>query len=175
MDNPAIDPTCLSSSLLYASLLLSSCIYVMCSAIIRVLTGCRNENKHADVVETLVLYSSTWLYLSMSLSILFICLYVPICSPSICLQSIYSVFLLYFSSQSMKQEDSLPPEAQRVVAVPDVVEVAALPGDLLLLACDGESSVPLFTLSLFFIPLPPFCSTIMVHLWHSCPRSSPFL
>ncbi|PHJ22055.1 protein phosphatase 2c domain-containing protein [Cystoisospora suis] len=42
-----------------------------------------------------------------------------------------------FGDFSMKQEDSLPPEAQRVVAVPDVVEVVALPGDILLLACDG--------------------------------------
>ncbi|KYF42994.1 protein phosphatase 2C domain-containing protein, partial [Toxoplasma gondii ARI] len=37
----------------------------------------------------------------------------------------------------LKQEPSLPADAQRVVAVPDVVQTFAEPGDILFLACDG--------------------------------------
>ncbi|PFH37143.1 hypothetical protein BESB_036010 [Besnoitia besnoiti] len=42
-----------------------------------------------------------------------------------------------FGDFMLKQESSLPADAQRVVAVPDVLETIARPGDILLLACDG--------------------------------------
>nr|CEL69413.1 TPA: protein phosphatase 2C, putative [Neospora caninum Liverpool] len=42
-----------------------------------------------------------------------------------------------FGDFKLKQEPSLPADAQRVVAVPDVVETIAYPGDILFLACDG--------------------------------------
>ncbi|EPR60130.1 protein phosphatase 2C domain-containing protein [Toxoplasma gondii GT1] len=42
-----------------------------------------------------------------------------------------------FGDFRLKQEPSLPADAQRVVAVPDVVQTFAEPGDILFLACDG--------------------------------------
>lgn len=43
-----------------------------------------------------------------------------------------------FASQAFKDNERLPPEQQKVVAVPDVRSFYALPGDVLMLACDGE-------------------------------------
>ncbi|KEP63873.1 UNVERIFIED_CONTAM: protein phosphatase 2C domain-containing protein [Hammondia hammondi] len=42
-----------------------------------------------------------------------------------------------FGDFRLKQEPSLPADAQRVVAVPDVIQTLAQPGDILFLACDG--------------------------------------